>query len=270
MGELRLRNLHAGSAVYLPGDTFGPRTLTDYELVLITQGSVRYFADEVEHAARAGTFILARPGFRERYVWDPAQTTRHLFFHFSMDQRPGDWPLPERWPITRDIAAHGPMPALMDYVVWLIEQQSLYDSSQTQIARQVEALLSLFLLDATGGAGRVDETGPLMPVPVMRAMDWARRQLRSDPSTAMDLDALARAASINPRHLCRLFSEALQTTPMRWVQQQRLAQARTLLRRSNLNVNQIADRCGFASPFHFSRAYKNRYGKPPSADRLDA
>jgi len=98
-------------------------------------------------------------------------------------------------------------------------------------------------------------------------MDWTRALLRETPDAPIDLDALAQAAAVSPKHLCRLFGQAVGRPPMRWVMDTRLTHAQTLLRRSNLNVQQVAHRCGFASPFHFSRAYKQRFGRPPSADR---
>ncbi|NBC11479.1 MAG: helix-turn-helix domain-containing protein [Planctomycetes bacterium] len=272
MSRLQLRHLHAGSAVYLPGDRFGPRTLEDYELVLITAGSARYTANGQTYEARAESLILARPGFVETYEWDRERTSRHLYFHFAPSRLPDDWPPPTRWPVLREAGEQSPMPPLMDYVVRLVEQAPAGRGREPgpEPTRQAEALLSLFLHEA--GAGYADllptEEGPAVPPPVLRAMDWARRELQTDPSAAIDLDRLARAAAVNPRHLCRLFADAADTTPMRWVQHRRLDQARSLLRRSNLSVQQVADRCGFASPFHFSRAYKARFDRPPSADRF--
>jgi len=271
VSRLQLRHLYAGSAVYLPGDRFGPRTLGDYELVLITTGSARYTADGQTHEARAGSLILARPGFEETYEWDRQQTSRHLYFHFDPVRFPDDWPPPTRWPVLREAGADSPIPPLMDHVVRLVEESApVRREPGPEPTRQAEALLSLFLHEAGRGAADVlpTEEGPAVPPPVLRAMDWARRQLQTDPAVAIDLDRLARAAAVNPRHLCRLFADAADITPMRWVQRRRLDQARSLLRRSNLSVQQVADRCGFASPFHFSRAYKTRFGKPPSADRF--
>jgi transcriptional regulator GlxA family with amidase domain len=43
----------------------------------------------------------------------------------------------------------------------------------------------------------------------------------------------------------------------------RLDRAATLLVRSNFSVQEIAELCGFASAFHFSRRFKEAYGQSP-------
>ncbi len=47
----------------------------------------------------------------------------------------------------------------------------------------------------------------------------------------------------------------------------RLDHARALLRQSDLAVTAVAVACGFASPPHFSAAYRRRFGRPPRAER---
>ena len=59
---------------------------------------------------------------------------------------------------------------------------------------------------------------------------------------------------------------------METVRLARLDRAATLLARSNYSIGEIAAMCGFASPFHFSRRFKESYGEPPRAlrDRVRA
>jgi AraC family transcriptional regulator of arabinose operon len=46
-----------------------------------------------------------------------------------------------------------------------------------------------------------------------------------------------------------------------------VARAQDLLRHTDLSVTAVAARLGFANPFHFARAYRRQFGRPPSADR---
>jgi AraC family transcriptional regulator len=50
----------------------------------------------------------------------------------------------------------------------------------------------------------------------------------------------------------------------------RLARAATLLARSNLSVAAVAEACGFANPYHFSRRFRGTYGQPPGRYRRAA
>jgi AraC family transcriptional regulator, transcriptional activator of pobA len=46
-----------------------------------------------------------------------------------------------------------------------------------------------------------------------------------------------------------------------------MLEAARLLRFTHLSAQEVAFRVGFADPFHFSRAFKRRFGEAPSAYR---
>ena len=78
---------------------------------------------------------------------------------------------------------------------------------------------------------------------------------------------LARQANLSTRQLERLFRKYLHTTPTRYYLGLRLARARHLLRQTSLSVLDIALACGFVSASHFSKCYRDIYGKTPRAER---
>lgn len=89
----------------------------------------------------------------------------------------------------------------------------------------------------------------------------------ADPAAPHTLTSLARAVALSPSRLSHLCSEVLGVPVMAQVRRIRLAHAATLLRHTDLDVGQVAAASGFASPFHFSRAFRARYGSPPSTYR---
>lgn len=79
--------------------------------------------------------------------------------------------------------------------------------------------------------------------------------------------AMARLASISPRHLDRLFLEKLGLSFSTQYRAIRLAHGRRLLRQSPLRIGEIATACGFSSAAHFSRSYRSQFGCSPSSER---
>jgi transcriptional regulator GlxA family with amidase domain len=78
---------------------------------------------------------------------------------------------------------------------------------------------------------------------------------------------VARHLGISLRSLARLFATE-DSTPSRWLWNARLAQARQLLETgSTSNVTDVALACGFTSFSHFSRAFRQAHGVPPSTLR---
>lgn len=263
---LSLAYLIGNAAVYMPGDTFGPRTLGDCELVWITAGSARYTHDGHEHDAPAGTVIFARPGFHEHYVWDARHTSRHLFLHFAIEEVPADWPSLDQWPVATRLPPGDAVRPLFRQVMdrWCRLHNSRGMRPPAAVGRMVAALLDALQLTAQDTPE--GSLGDLPPA-VVRATEWISAQLQRRPDCRMSLDDIALAAKANPGHLGRLFRAALGQSPMQVVQLMRMEQAMTLLERSNLTMSEIARRCGFVSQFHFSRVFRRTYGQPPTDTR---
>jgi transcriptional regulator GlxA family with amidase domain len=78
---------------------------------------------------------------------------------------------------------------------------------------------------------------------------------------------LACGVGISERQLERLFRKYLDTTPSRYARDHRLARARTLLRQTGMSVIEVAIACGFTTASHFTKSYRERYGKTPGEDR---
>jgi AraC-like DNA-binding protein len=83
----------------------------------------------------------------------------------------------------------------------------------------------------------------------------------------LSLNALARVACFSPNHFVRLFSEAFGETPHRYLQRRRLEEAARRLREGDDPVVQVALAVGFNNASAFSRAFRLRFGRSPTAER---
>ncbi len=79
--------------------------------------------------------------------------------------------------------------------------------------------------------------------------------------------SIARATGLSTRQLERLFRKYLNTTPTRYYLNLRLARARHLLRQTSMSILSVALACGFVSASHFSKCYREGYGRTPRAER---
>jgi AraC-like DNA-binding protein len=75
---------------------------------------------------------------------------------------------------------------------------------------------------------------------------------------------MAAAARLSVPHFHRIFHVLTGQAPKPFYDGLRLDRARQLLSQRQLNVSETAATLGFSSPFHFSRAYKKRFGIAPS------
>jgi len=79
----------------------------------------------------------------------------------------------------------------------------------------------------------------------------------------LDLITLAKRATCPPKTLERRFREQLGAPPGQVYRHIRLTAARHLVESTQLQITEIALRCGYESPSALTRAYKARFGHPP-------
>ena len=78
-----------------------------------------------------------------------------------------------------------------------------------------------------------------------------------------NLDACAAHLSLSRRQIERLFARYLGLSPVRYMNDLRLARGRALLAETDMNVTEVAVACGYASTSHFSKSFRAKYGTSP-------
>lgn len=81
---------------------------------------------------------------------------------------------------------------------------------------------------------------------------------------------LAQASSLSTRQLERLFRKYLGCTPTRYYLMMRLERARQLLAQTSMSILSVALACGFVSASHFSKCYREYFGRTPRAERAQS
>lgn len=83
----------------------------------------------------------------------------------------------------------------------------------------------------------------------------------------LSLDEIASLVGVSRRQIERLFKRYVGQVPTRYYLDMRLRRARELLLQTAMSIMEIAVACGFQSPPHFSKCYRNLFGHTPSAER---
>ncbi|MCR9257923.1 MAG: GlxA family transcriptional regulator [Alphaproteobacteria bacterium] len=81
---------------------------------------------------------------------------------------------------------------------------------------------------------------------------------------------LAQASNLSTRQLERLFRKYLGCTPTRYYLMMRLERARQLLAQTSMSILSVALACGFVSASHFSKCYREYFGRTPRAERAQS
>jgi AraC family transcriptional regulator, transcriptional activator of pobA len=126
------------------------------------------------------------------------------------------------------------------------------------------ATLDLLLLDL-GEQVRARGTAPAGPVDPVVALVLA--EIDRDFARQLSLAVLARRVGLSGSHLTGRVRQATGRTVQQWIIDRRLAEARRLLRETDLTVMDVADRAGYVDVTHFRRQFRRAHGTPPGAWR---
>jgi transcriptional regulator GlxA family with amidase domain len=98
----------------------------------------------------------------------------------------------------------------------------------------------------------------------------AARLMEANVEEPISLDELAHHVGVSRRQLERLFKRYLNIVPARYYLNLRLKRARQCLLQTDLSITEVALACGFVSAPHFSKRYRELFGRSPRDERRPA
>lgn len=157
-------------------------------------------------------------------------------------------------PFLTDAEERPGLAILLDYIAQTWEARL----ATPLIALHLGALLTYEL--SRGVISREPYEDPDLPLRLRRAMAWARGHLY----LSVKVEDLCSAADVSPSTLGRLFRQHLDTSPLSWVHDLKMARAEEMLVESMFTIRQIARQLGFADPHYFARWFSKRHGVAPT------
>jgi transcriptional regulator GlxA family with amidase domain len=94
-------------------------------------------------------------------------------------------------------------------------------------------------------------------------LDW----VRANPDEPHTLDSLAARALLSRRTFTRYFRQLTGTTPLVWIQRERLRLTQNLLEATELSVDAISRQAGFGSPESLRLHFRRTFGVSPATWR---
>lgn len=258
--------LRYGSAVEIRPEEFGDF----YMLEMPLTGGVTL--DSAGARARSGkdVALLIPPNLRFTSVWEPG--TVQVMLKLRADEVLTRWQrvlgdatagLPEAPPEIDLTSPQGwrirEMLGLLRAEAMRAARENLDLLSTTPLAGALLDTVVAWLHDVHG---RRLDPGRQVPLParLKRVLALIETHLASD----LTVGQMAEVAGVSERSVFNLFAQFLDTTPMAWVADRRLARSRQLLTSGAGTVSAAAKAAGIAHPGRFGRAYRRKFGEMPS------
>lgn len=208
--------------------------------------------------AHPGDLILLPPGTPHDYGTDPAIARWELIWtHFHPRPHWHEWlDWPEAAPgLLRLTLPEGEIQARITARMFDMHQLA-NGATRRREARAMNALEEVLLLcDASNPRSEQARIDPR----VQAAMDHLCHHL-AEPFAAA---TLARVATLSPSRLAALFRQQTGSTPVQFLERQRMDRARQLLTLTSRPIQAIAREVGFDNPFYFTLRFKRHTGAAP-------
>jgi AraC-like DNA-binding protein len=170
---------------------------------------------------------------------------------------------PERKPQYAGLVVSDATPDLLDPVVRLLRIADRPDDVRVLAPGIRREILWRLLTGEQGGLVRQIGLADGMLAHISRAISWIRRH-HNEPLLVADL---AELAGMSPSTFHRHFRAATSMTPIQFQKQIRLQEARVLLRTQSLTAAEVGFQVGYTSSAHFTRTYRQAFGRTPGEDR---
>jgi AraC family transcriptional regulator of arabinose operon len=252
--NLRLEHspVHFGEVVYSPGGRCGPRRQRDYQLLILYSGELELHLDQDIIRMESGQSRLLHPRHREDFHFSRYRSTRHAWCSIKPEAVPAG---------LRRVLARAQAQSR-----WTPRLQRLFDMSRElrpMAACPLETERCLY--QALHLLAEFARQAALENIPV--AEQWLLKldQFISDEYfRPLQLRDLARASGVSKQHLLRLCRLRQLPSPLEQLYRRRLENAADLLINTGLSIKEISEQCGFQSPFHFSRKFRQQNEVSPS------
>ena len=206
-----------------------------------------------------GSYVLARAGLLEGHRctihWENLEGFTEAFPHIEASG--------ELYEIDRDRYTCSGGIAPLDMMLYLISTEHGHELA-VDVSEQLihERIRDPHDHQRMSLRGRLGVSHPRL----LHAIECMEGSLEDPRSLA----EIAAQVGISKRQLERLFRTYLGRSPARYYAELRLRRARFLLEQTSMSVTDVGIACGFVSASHFSRSYREHFGKSPRKARLVA
>ena len=246
-------------------------TLSAGDLVIIPRGQEHVLSDRPGRRPAPLERLLKESRYDGRGVFilgsrNRSAATQMLCGHFAF-AKGADHPLlrvlPDMLVMTSDERAKHPL--LRDTLHLVLRTAFGSEVSSSAVLRRLAEIF--FVETIRTGLGQSAELARLLGGLKDEGIGRALLLIHQQPAKPWTVATLARQVHMSRSRFAERFRMAMDQSPMTYIAEWRLQRALALLANQGVNVAEIADRVGYRSTTAFSRAFKNRFGRAPSAFR---
>ena len=231
------------------------RTVENFEIEFVTLSdkSARTYLDGTEHPILQGTFICAKPGMRRK----SRLHFKCFYIHFQTSNEE-----------LKRFVSHLPDYAVINdisQITKVFEEFITVDKNDFSFENRLrmQYFVSRILYIIKTIPELENSTGANVSIAHRTVLNQVERHIRHHLSDNLELNSLAKIANLSPIYFHKMFCEFYGVSPAKYVLDQRIERAKTLLLTSEKSMIEISAICGFSSQSYFNYKFKEICGVSP-------
>jgi len=243
--------------VYLPALWRNPRPIVKKNPALVEWVRKQYEHGAIINSTGTGVCFIAESGLLDN---KPATTHWHHFEQFARDYPKAE--LKRQHFITNagKIYCAGSINALTDLTLHHVHRfysKEVSEHLAQHFSHEVRQPFDRLSFTEKANTNHPDEA-------ILQAQLWMQNHLNKASITIKNLSELF---GMSQRNFNRRFRQATNMSPLKYLQNQRLSEAKELLQNSNLSISEIAFRVGYIDVSHFTKLFKDFFSTTPKKYR---
>lgn len=209
-----------------------------------------------EYALHAGQGFLICPGQVNTYYADERTPWEYTWLEFdgmrvkeALDQAGLDVDHPVFHSMRRELSQQ-----VRDTMLYIVDH-----AEASSLALTGQGFLFLDRLVEASANRKEAGSKKLRDFYLKEAMNFIEQNYQNDIS----VEDIAAHCGLNRSYFGRIFRDTVGQSPQEFLLSYRMSKAAQLLKTTNLTIQEVSHRVGYANPLHFSRAFKGVYSLSP-------
>lgn len=243
-----------GRSDTMAGHQYGPAVRPYYLIHYILAGSGTFKVNNIAYHLHAGQGFLIEPNYRTTYIADENTPWSYVWLGFAGK---GAKQLIEQLAITEATPVFSSTQSfeMADCVNQVLALKKMTPANQLLALSYLLRFLS-YIAASTVSDFNQEQSKPNQYV--KQSILYISQHLMT-----VTVDSLAQAVNLNRSYLTNLFKQNLDLTPSEYIKNFRITKARHLLESSTINIDQVAEQCGYQHTKSFTRVFKQTFGMSP-------
>ena len=223
------------------------------EWIYIIRGSMDFHWDGKKITANSGDFVYLPSQLIPHSMSVADNDSGMIWFHVRPAGSDTAWNVPVKTPFCRKAMFFEEIHYLSELL--LLQERKMDPERKNTIHQIRDYLIREVMADISANQFHLDS--------LLKVFEMVRKDL----SRNWSVSELAQAAFLSDSHFFAVTKKCFGETPLSYIRRLRMEHGRNLLLRTDLTLNQIAQKRGYGDAYAFSKAFRSYSGKSPGAIR---